>query len=270
MALAFLLVPVAFASAGPYVNITEPYNATILQNGSIYAGKVGPGQTFAITISALTTNSTGSIFSRGWNELKVTSYPKGWIVANSALYRSELTVDISPAADASNGTYMIGLSAINIGNYSKLGTINFIAYVNVTPNVFRLEVSPSKVYSSPDEPTEITISINNTGVSDSPFVINVTGIPGIKMTPETVIALHHTVGIFKYAVLAKTSGVYRPNVSVDSLESPLVHKNALIRLNVKPSLLDDYFAIGQGVPAFPILYEPAYVLMYLIGLASKI
>ncbi|EQD52384.1 conserved hypothetical protein, secreted, partial [mine drainage metagenome] len=131
--------------AGTYVNITEPYNATILHNGSIYLGKSGPGQTFSITISSLTTNSTGTVFTRGWNEFKVVNYPSGWIVKNSALYRSTLTVDITPSPNAQNGTYKLGLSAINTGNYSKIGSLNFIAYVNITPNVFRLNVSPENV-----------------------------------------------------------------------------------------------------------------------------
>ena len=40
------------SAAGTYVNVTEPYNATLTNNGSIYLGKVGPGQTFSITISS--------------------------------------------------------------------------------------------------------------------------------------------------------------------------------------------------------------------------
>ena len=48
-------------SHATYVNITEPFNATVQQNGSIYLGKVGPGQTFYVTISAATTNVSGAI-----------------------------------------------------------------------------------------------------------------------------------------------------------------------------------------------------------------
>ncbi|MEM0154299.1 MAG: hypothetical protein QW814_00485 [Methanothrix sp.] len=257
-------------SAGTYVNITEPYNATVTNNGSIYLGKAGPGQTFSITVSALTTNGTGSVFSRGWNKLVVTGYPNGWIVKNSALYRSTLTVDITPSPEASNGTYKLALSAVNIGNYSKIGSLNFVAYVNITPNVFKMSVAPEKVYGSPGEPKSIAVTINNTGVSDSPFVINVSGIQGVQFEPETVIALHHTSETFKYAIFARTPGQYSPTVNVSSLESPLVRKSVGIKLNIKPSLLDDYYAIGQGSPIFPIIYEPSYVLMYVIGLLSKL
>jgi len=268
--LALLLFGMIGMASATSVHIIEPYNATITQNGSIYLGKSGPGQTFSITISSLAYNATGAQISRGWNELKAIDYPKGWIVKNSALYRSTLTVDVTPSPNASNGTYELKLSAINIGNYSKIGSINFIAYVNITPNVFRLNVSPKSLSASPGEPREITININNTGVSDSPFVINASHIPGITLQPDTVIALHHTNGVFKYAVYAQTPGIYHVVVSVNSLESPLVSKSATITLNVKPSLLDNYYAIGQGAPIFPIIYEPSYILMYIIGLLSKL
>ncbi len=270
VALALVSMVALGFGAGPYVNITEPYSATLHNNGSIYLGKSGPGQTFTVTISALTANSTGAVLNRGWNELEVVNYPNGWIVKNSALYRSSLSVEITPSPNASNGTYRLEFSAINIGNYSGIGTVDFIAYVNITPDVFRMNVSPSKLYGSPGEPKTITITINNTGVSDSPFVINVSNIQGIKLQPETVIALHHTSEVFKYAIYAKTPGIYKPIVSVDSLESPLVNKSVAIRFDVEPSLLNDYYAIGQGSPIFPIIYEPSYVLMYIIGLISKL
>ena len=219
----FALGAISFA-AGTYVNITEPYNATLANNGSIYLGKAGPGQTFSITVSSATTNGTGAVFNRGWNKLVVTGYPKGWVVKNSALYRSALTVDITPSPQALNGTYKLTLSAVNIGNYSKIGSLNFVAYVNITPNVFRMSVAPEKVYGSPGEPKSVTVTINNTGVSDSPFVINVSGIQGVQLQPETVIALHHTSETFKYAIFAKAPGQYTPTINVSSLESQLVRR----------------------------------------------
>jgi len=132
-----LLSGLVFAGSVPYVNITEPYNTTILQNGSLYLGKVGPGQTFVVTISALTQNYSGAVLTRGWNQLKVTGYPQGWLVQNSGLYTAYLSVEVSAAPNASNGTYELHFSAINNGNYSKIGAINFIGYINVTPSAFK-------------------------------------------------------------------------------------------------------------------------------------
>ncbi len=52
-----------------------------------------------------------------------------------------------------------------------MGAINFVAYVNITPDVFSMSVSPEEINGSPGEPKAIIVTINNTGVSDSPFVI---------------------------------------------------------------------------------------------------
>ncbi len=172
--LALSIVAVSHAS---YVNILEPYNATLQPNGNIYLGKVGPGQTFYITVSATTTNRTGSVLSIGWDELIASSLPAGWITQNSALYTSAPSVKIAVSPQAPNGTYSFNVSAINVGNYSKVGSLTFTAYVNVTPDVFKLNVTPSAISAGPGVPADIYVTINNTGVSDSPFNITAHGLP---------------------------------------------------------------------------------------------
>ncbi|MCL4411721.1 hypothetical protein M1329_02205 [Candidatus Marsarchaeota archaeon] len=261
---AFMLLSMAGAS---YVSILEPYNATISgANGSIYLGKVGPGQTFTVTISSTTTNSSGTLLNYAWNEFNVSDLPQGWIAKNSGLYRQTLSVEVTPSSNARNGTYSFMLTAINIGNYSKVGSVSFKAYVNVTPDVFHLQVSPKSVASGVGSPTNIYITINNTGVSDSPFVINVSGLPAWSVAPQAVIALHHTTGTFIYPIYQYTPGVYKADVHVSSLESPLVYKSENVTLTVRASLSSDYKAIGMGSVTFPIVYEPAYAVMYLISL----
>lgn len=264
-----LLAAAAMAGAAhaSYVVITEPYNATITYaNGSIYLGKVGPGQTFIVTIQSATANSTGAKLDYGWNQLNATDVPAGWVVKNSPLYRQTLSVEITPASDAPTGTYMFRLTAINIGNYSKIGSMSFTAYVNVTPDVFHLGVSPTKVAAGVGLPSNIYITINNTGVSDSPFIINVTGLPAWSVPPQAVIALHHTSATFAYPVYEYTPGVYKAVVHVSSLESPLVEKSAVVTLTAKAGLASDYASIGDGSVMFPIVYEPAYAIMYLLSL----
>ncbi len=269
-ALALALVTVLFfagAAHASYVTITEPYNATITHfNGSIYLGKAGPGQTFIVTIRSATTNATGAHLDYGWNQFNASDVPAGWVVKNSPLYRQTLSVEVTPAADAPTGMYIFKLTAINVGNYSKIGSVSFTAYVNVTPDVFHLHVSPASVASGVGSPSNIYITINNTGVSDSPFVINVTGLPAWSVPPQDVIALHHTSATFAYPIYQYTPGVYKAVVHVSSLESPLVEKSANVTLTVRAGLASDYASIGEGSVMFPIIYEPAYAIMYLLSL----
>lgn len=270
----FILIPVLLIfsmlaiSSASYVNMTEPYRATITQNGSIYLGKVGPGQTFYVTISAVSRNNTNSTVSLGWDELLASNLPKGWITQNSPLYGAYPSVKITVSPQEPNGTYSFNLTALNFGNYSKIGNIEMHAYVNVTPNVFKLGVSPTKITAGPGQPSQVYITINNTGVSDSPFLITVHGLPGWNST-KTVIALHNTTGQFTYPIFENEPNVYNLQVYVSSVSSPLIYKQSNITLTTKATVAGDYSALGQGALAFPIIYAPAYSVMYIISLLAK-
>lgn len=261
----------ALASAGlpaiqpTYLRMTEPYNATIYNNATVYLGNVGPGQTFYVTVSAQTTNSAGVVINQGWNELLLSGVPNGWVAENSPLYSDYPSVKITPSPNAPNGTFTFELKAVNVGNYSKVGNLTFTAHVNVTPRVFSLSAYPSMLDTGIGQPAEIHISINNTGVSDTPFVISVVGLPAWEVT-QTVIAPHHTTRQFSYEVYANESGVYQLALNVNSTATPLIHQQSNITLVVKPTLLSDYKAIGQGSLSFPVVYAPVYAVMYLIRL----
>lgn len=271
IALAFLASVMAItlpASAASYVNITSPFNYTVTNNGTVALGNVGPGQTFYVTISAVTNNGIFT-FDHAWNKLVASDLPAGWVVQNSSLNNEALSAEIKVAPQLSYGQYTFNITAINTGNYSGLGALKFTAAVNVTPNVFKLTTSPSVLRAGPGQPAEITVIINNTGVSDSPFVISLGGIPAWNTT-DTVIALHHTTGRFQYPVYEYEPGVYNINLHVNSTASPLISKESNLTLIVGASVRNDYSALGQGVPLFPIVYEPAYAVMYFIGLLAKL
>ena len=263
--MAFALLTIIIGAAGASsVSVLEPYNATVNHGGSILLGKDGPGQTFYVTISAVTTNSSGTVFSRGWNKMVATGVPSGWIVQNSSQNGAELSVKIDPSPSAANGTYAFNLTAINTGNYSKLGSVEFGALINITPDVFKLQVTPTQISTGPGQPASIYVTINNTGVSDSPFIINMTGLPAWN-TSKSVIALHGTVGNFTYPVYENEPGVYQAQLNVSSGSSPLVYKKSGVTLSIQASLLNDYNAVGQGAIAFPIIYQPVYAIMYIIS-----
>lgn len=252
-----------------YVSITQPFNTTVYTtNSTVYLGKDGPGQTFYVTISAATTNSTGVVNNLGWNKLVVTGLPVGWIAQNSSLYNPTLSVKITPAASTLNGTYRFNLTAVNVGNYSKLGAIMFIAEVNITPNVFKLGVTPRVAYVSAGVPTSIYVTINNTGVSDSLFLISLHGLPAYNIT-QSVIALHHAAKTFTYPVTLSEPGVYKVNINVKSVASPLIYSQTNVTIVTQATLLNDYYAIGSGITAFPIVYEPVYAVMHLISLIFR-
>jgi len=268
--MALLLVSVANAT---YLQIEGPVSGTLYNNGSIYIGKVGPGESFYILASANTTNATGKEIYLGWNRLEAVQLPQGWAAQASQLYANPMKIKITAAPNAANGTYAIVIRAVNFYNYSTkkaiLGNLTETVYVNVTPNVFALSVNPKRLNAGPGEPVNLYITINNTGASDDPFIINAYGLPAWNV-PDEVIALHSTVSTFAYPVYIDEPGVYKFNLTVSSATSALVHKSYEITLYSKAGLINDYSAIGEGVMLSPVIYEPAYAVMLFLGQVYKL
>ena len=259
-----------YASAS-YVTVVEPYNTTVAGGGSVFLGKVGPGQAFYITVSSVTAYANGTKVAYGWNRLNIHGVPNGWIVQNSSLNNQLLAALVKTAPNTANGTYSFNVTAMNIGNYSRLGNATFTATVNVTTNVFKLSVSPTNISAGPDEPATVYVTINNTGVSDSPFVIDVQGLPGFSQQNLTrsVIALHHTSQTYSYPIYEDEPGTYSMRVNVSSAASPLIYKDSNVALMVGASVPNDYMAIGNGGLLFPPIYEPVYAIMHIISLLFK-
>jgi len=51
-----LFIPISNAM---YLSVLSPASGTLYNNGSIYLGKVGPGESFYVLASPTTTNATG-------------------------------------------------------------------------------------------------------------------------------------------------------------------------------------------------------------------
>jgi hypothetical protein len=250
------------------VSITEPVVMSINNSSSVYLGKVGPGQTFYVNITSSAYTSSGNYLNIGWNEFVVKKAPPGWTIQNSSLNTIDLSVLIKPAPDTPTGRYPITFEAVNIGNYSGLGTLTFTGYINVTPDVFKLQANPAVLQANAGSTSDILVSINNTGVSDNPFLITLTGLPAWNQT-ETAIALHHTSRTFTYGINEYIPGVYKTALLVQSISSPIVYKETNITIVVERNPISDYTAIGGGTITFPIIYEPALAIMYIIGEAIK-
>lgn len=248
-----------------YISIVGPVTANLTQNQTIYLGKVGPGQSFYVLANATTTNASGTkLINIGWDRLYSRSLPQGWSMQQSPLYQNPMKMKINVAPDAAYGDYKIPLTAVNVGNYSRLGNLTFFAYVNVTQNVFQLNVSPTTINTGTGQPVNLYITINNTGISDDPFLINAYGLPAWNVSYQ-VISLHGTVKTFVYPVFIDEPGQYKFNLTVTSSSSDLVSKSYNINLISQASLLNDYSAIGQGVVLSPVIYGPVYSVMLLVN-----
>jgi hypothetical protein len=266
-----ILLPFAFislialsANAATYLQVQGPVNGTLHNRGTIFLGKLGPGQSFYIQASPSTDNASGSFVNVGWDQLTAVNLPQGWSSQASPLYENPMKLKITASPYAQYGTYNLTIVAINQGNYSHLGNLTIYAYVNVTPDVFNLSVSPSTVNMGVSQPTNLDVQINNTGISDDPFVLNVTGLPAWNFS-DVVIASHDSVSSFVYPISVGEPGVYHLNFTATSAPSPLITRSIPITVYAQASLLNDYYATGQGVVISPVIVEPAYSLMLFLS-----
>ncbi|MGC8479195.1 MAG: hypothetical protein ACP5M9_00800 [Candidatus Micrarchaeia archaeon] len=247
-------------NATTYIAIQSPVVATLYNNGSTYIGKVGPGESFYILTNASTTNKTGAYVNIGWDTLTAVKLPSGWYAQSSPSYANPMRIRITVSPNSTNSRYALVLRAVNFNNYSKLGNLTFTAYVNVSTNVFTVSVTPNTVYSGINQPVNLYIKINNTGISDDPFIISSKGLPSWNVT-DSAISLHGKSTVFKYPIFVGQPGLYKLNLTVSSSSSSLLRESYPINFEVNTTVLNDYKAIGSGVPLSPIIFEPAYAFM---------
>ena len=251
-------------SGATYLSILGPVSGTLHNGDGIYLGKVGPGESFYVSASATTTNATGYVVNIGWDQLEASSLPNGWYSQPSRLYENPMQIKVTVPPTAVNGTYNITLEAINVQNYSKLGNLTVTAYVNVTPNVFNVSVSPTVIQSGIGQPTNLKVVINNTGISDDPFNINLYGLPAWNLSDQ-VVQLHLSKSSYVYPVYVNEPGQYNFNLTVDSSTSPSLRRSFPISLTADATLGNDYKAVGQGVILSPVIFDPSYELMLFLS-----
>ncbi len=251
------------------ISVVGPTAAKLANGQSIYLGNVGPGESFYVQALSSTTNATGYSVNIGWDQLNATRLPPGWTAQQSTLYENPvMKMKVSVPPNAASGPYNITLHATNVGNLSRLGNITFYAHVNVTPDVFSVAVQPQVVQSGVNQPTNLYVTINNTGISDDPFVIALQGLPAWNVTDQ-VVALHLSQSTYVYPVYVNESGKYHFNLTVAAITNPSLSVSYPISLTARESLLNDYGSVGQGVILSPIIFAPSYELMLFLSYLYK-
>ncbi len=272
-ALCFIVVMVSAMalSNATYLGIIGPSSATLANGQSIHLGKVAPGESFYILASATTTNASGFTVNIGWDQLTAPVLQSGWSSQPSPLYANPMKLKVTVPSNAAYGTYNMTIRAVNLyhntENYS-LGNLTVTAYVNVSPDVYNITVSPTMINSGIGQPTNIYINVNNTGISDDPFKINAYGLPAWNLSDQVVV-LHGHRSTYIYPVYVNEPGTYNFNIDVNSTTSPSVSTSVPVTIVAQASLLNDYSAVGQGVILSPVILEPSYELMLFLSYVYK-
>jgi len=245
--------------------VLSPTVASVENGGSIYLGKIGPGQTVYVTVRGTTT--TGGRYGLGgtWQILRVVELPEGWEGFDSKEMATQMQAGIKAASDAADGRYRVKLALEeDVTKQQQLGNVLFYVTLDVDKNVLRATFPQKETNTGVGQPARYEIIIENTGKASDIFDISSTGVPNWNFTKTIHIPAEKTVTTF-YEFTVNEEGEYQPTIQITSQSSNLIASQQNVKVTVKSNLEGDIKATKNGVLIFPTVLEPLYALLGLIG-----
>ena len=264
---------VSVVACADYLNVIEPIRSTLMSQQTIRVGDAGPGQTFAIVADRASDggNCVNNYCQYGWDQLvpindTISPIPDGWEVQASQTQETPMRAKIKIGPITPDGQYLIGMKAVDEGNYDGLGNLTFYVNVTVTRDVFTISVDPSSAEAGVGEPAIYNVKITNTGVASDPFEISVKdGTLPAWSYKKSALVDYGSEKIVPYEVVLNEENTKTFTLVVNSLSSPLIHAEVPLVVNARSSIVNDWKATTHGLTIFPIILEPVYALMGLIG-----
>ncbi|MDD5317848.1 MAG: hypothetical protein PHF51_03915 [Candidatus ainarchaeum sp.] len=293
VSLALFLLLFAGAAAAVYVDVFEPVMERLSPDQTISLGKAGPGQTVVIVMDRATEqnpeyptcDNTGGVCAQGWDTVVPveSSIPDAsWVVEASPLHEQPMKVKIKVSPYAGEGTYNLDFTAVDEGDYDGLGTMTFHVEVIVTKDVFSIDAQPAAIATGVGQPAVYYVNITNTGSASDPFEIRVKEgtLPahgafrlfasanqgeGDWRFRKQVLVNYQSERVVPYEVVLDEEGTRVFTLQVTSLSSPLISKEIPLTITAEPSIINDWKATTHGLMMFPMVLEPAYAIMGLLG-----
>jgi hypothetical protein len=263
-----LILLIAVANAATYLNIIEPITARdkIENSTPLNIGVAGPGQTVYIVAERATVGPDDKMHDPGWDKLTIVDAPLGWTTEESPWYETPMKAKIKIAPNATEGLYTFKAVAIDEGNMKGLGNISIGIEVNVSKNVFTIDVTPSEVETGVGEPAVYYVNIDNGGAASDTFSISSSGLAAWRFK-EDVLAPHAidtalpARKTIPYEFVSNEEVDTNVYINVTSLSSDQISVERQVKLRATPSLISDYKATDHGLLIFPIIEGPIYSLM---------
>ncbi len=261
--LAFVaLFALAFSTT---INVVSPVAQAVSDNGSIYIGRVGPGQTFSFAVEPKV--PIGGVHNIGgrWDQMLVSRVPEGWKSRDAKVYADPLQAEVTVSQLAPNRQYEVVATVVDEGDLEKIGnSIAFRAIVDVDSNVVNMGIAKKSIATGAGQPARYEITITNTGMADDVFEISTTGVKDWEFRRRVYVGAGASKTI-TYEVVGQEEGEYDVKVNCASTSSPLITKSDDIHLSVNTDLFSDYRATTHGLLLFPLLEQPVYSIMGLIS-----
>ena len=136
--------------------------------------------------------------------------------------------------------------------------------INVTWNVLDMDVSPTQATVGPGQPAQFGITITNRGSASDTYTVNTSGVKQWDFVKQVYVPAKSSRTV-PYEIAGNEEETYMPSISVVSVSSGIIHKEANVTLSVKSGLVGDYKATSHGTLLFPVFEAPIYALSGLLG-----
>ena len=258
-----LISPISMAA---FTEVLEPITLKVQDNETVYLGKVGPGQTIDIVVKGEAPEGTGRYNLGGrWQILRILEIPKGWTGFNSAEMAIKMKAIVKVAENAPDGEYTIKLRLEeDTTEQQELGSVTFFAKVKVSKDVMDSGVVDNRIEAGVGQPARYKIVIVNTGSASDVFEISSTGVPTWEFEKAIHIPAGKAITTF-YEIVANEEKEYKPVLTIKSKSSEDIIEVHNLQLTVKSNVIGDIIATKNGVLVFPIILEPLYSLLGIIG-----
>ena len=257
-----VIVMVTGLACATSLTVIEPTVQTVYNDGSVMVGSAGPGQTVYLVAERYSDDAGTEAV---WDSIRGVTVPDGWEIEDSPYYENPMKLKIKIAPNAANGQYNLTLMAEDEGNYHGKGNMTFYAIVTVDQEVISINVRPTGVQTGVGQPATYYVTIENTGVASDVFQIRADGLPAWEYS-KIVLVNYQSEKTIPYEVVANERlEDHAFTLEVTSMNSPMIHKETGVALDTRNNLISDWKATSHGAIIFPILEQPIYSILGLLG-----
>ena len=244
-------------------DILVPVVATVADGGSINLGKIGPGQTIDIVVNGVVPLPKGS--EGRWQILRVVDVPQGWEGFDSKELGVKMQAGVKAADDAKDGEYRITFRLDEDSKHQQgLGSVTFQVIVTVSKNVLAVSLPKQSIETGVGQPARYSIVLKSTSVASDVFEIYAEDVPVWSYKKAVHVPAGTTVNTF-YEIVANEEKEYNPTIIIRSQSSGVINSSQKVTMVVKTDVIGDIKATRNGVLIFPMVLEPLYSLLGIIG-----
>ncbi|MEM2974342.1 MAG: hypothetical protein QW112_01810 [Candidatus Micrarchaeia archaeon] len=264
--LSLLVVVVALINSifATSAEMLEPMVKTINDGEIINLGKIGPGQTIDIVVNGVVKQARFGIEGR-WQVLRVVELPEGWQGFDSKELATRMKAGVKAAADAKDGDYKIAFRLEEDPNKQQgLGTVTFYIVISISRDILNFTFQKEQIETGVGQPARYPITLKSTSAASDVFDIYCNNMPTWNYKKSVHIPAGGAVSTF-YEISSNEEKEYKPIIIIKSQSSDEVKIEKEVNLIVKTDVVGDIKATKNGVLLFPIVLEPLYSLLGIIG-----